>query len=330
MFALIFAGVFGMSRRCFGVLNPAAYSSPSGRFTLEVDPGEIDGQGEGSYQLKRNGNVVWSRKYPFTLCEAAVTDEGVAAGYAYQNGRAGFAPGGLRADPTAGTLNVVILGPDGALRMNAAAGRQFKHLDARRFRLVRGMFIDSVRGRLIVRVQPEPNERGERWWVYDLAAGKELTKIDFEQKDPALRFVIRIAPVRDTPLLLMHWWHSDDALPPAKNPGGAFTLIDPSDLGDIKTGWKKVLAGDYAFTDTPEDPWRSSRLQDDILRDKPPSCNAISRGDFRSVSSRKTSASALKLSRAVASPGGRFARWRARRMPPRRAPCLPPFPRRRP
>ena len=55
------------------VLNPKAYSSPSGEFELEVDPSTMHGQGEGTYRLMRQGKEVWSGKRPFTLWEAGVT-----------------------------------------------------------------------------------------------------------------------------------------------------------------------------------------------------------------------------------------------------------------
>ena len=253
------------------VLNPATYTSPSGEFTLEVDPTALDGQGEGSYRMSRQGKVVWEKKYPFTLCEMAVTDEGVAAGYGYQNGPEGFAIGGLAADPTPGKFYVVIFGSDGAPRLNLAFDRSHSAvLHEFPVPLARGMFIDSAHARLIVRMNPDANEHGEHWWIYDLATGKELARIDLEPKDATLLHVVRVALVRDTPLMLIHWWQYSNAPPAAKNPGGAFMLVDCSDLPNVRTVWKKTLPGDYAFADvaeTADDPWKRDQLRDDIWRD---------------------------------------------------------------
>ena len=41
------------------VVDPYTNTSPSGKFTCEVDPTDIYGRGDGKYRLAQNGSVIW-------------------------------------------------------------------------------------------------------------------------------------------------------------------------------------------------------------------------------------------------------------------------------
>jgi hypothetical protein len=64
-------------------LDRTSYTSPSGELELVVTPTERGGGGPGAYRLTRAGVALWSGVRPYTLWEAAVTDDGLVAGYAY-------------------------------------------------------------------------------------------------------------------------------------------------------------------------------------------------------------------------------------------------------
>src|SRR5262245_47587758 len=68
------------------VVNPARYRSPSGDYGLNVDPSHRYGEGSGTYRLTHRGQEIWAGERPFTLLQAAVTDEGVVTGYSYDGG----------------------------------------------------------------------------------------------------------------------------------------------------------------------------------------------------------------------------------------------------
>jgi hypothetical protein len=248
---------------CKAALNPASYASPSGEFTLHVDPSALEGQGEGAYEMIQHGKTVWAKTLPFTLYDAVVTDRGVVGGYAYTNGIEGFAVGGLAADPTSGNLQIVILGADGALLQNLAVPRRAV-LDSLPFPQAGEPLIDAAHARFMFRVRKDDSDHGEQWWFYDMASGKEIARIDPTPQDPTLRFVVSAVPIRDTPLMLVQWWQYDRALPLANNPGTVFAVVDFTDPAKPQTVWQQVLPGDYAIADTADDPYRSDRLLDDL------------------------------------------------------------------
>jgi hypothetical protein len=58
------------------VLDPKTYVSPSGHFTLLVDPADIHGRGRATYRLSRDGREVWSAEQPFNCqCKAWTSND---------------------------------------------------------------------------------------------------------------------------------------------------------------------------------------------------------------------------------------------------------------
>ncbi len=86
------------------ILDPKTYISPSGRFTLLVDPSHKHGRGPATYRLSKDGREVWSGEKSFTLWAARVTDEGVVGGFAYSDGQGD--------SQTKGDFQVIILAQD--------------------------------------------------------------------------------------------------------------------------------------------------------------------------------------------------------------------------
>jgi hypothetical protein len=60
------AGARAGGRAPVPVLNPLDYASPSGEFTLRIDPSDRHGRGPARCELRRNGKVIWSAEKYFT------------------------------------------------------------------------------------------------------------------------------------------------------------------------------------------------------------------------------------------------------------------------
>src|SRR4051794_22197077 len=120
------------------VLNPKTYRSPAGAYALTVDPSDMSGKGPASYRLTRGDRVVWDRSLPFTLWDAAVTDDGVVGGYAYTDGYDSIAGGDFR---------IALLDTKGNVRLDHADRRAFWmiHGPAALFGL--GLFLDPANDR---------------------------------------------------------------------------------------------------------------------------------------------------------------------------------------
>ena len=92
LFAFLFASAF-VSQRAFAVrspqppLHPRTYHSPSGEFSLFVNPSDRQGRGSAEYRLLKGNTEVWHGERPFTLCDVRLLDDGTAAGYGYTLGR---------------------------------------------------------------------------------------------------------------------------------------------------------------------------------------------------------------------------------------------------
>src|SRR4051795_9969743 len=97
-------------------LNPKDYASPSGKYSLFVNPSDLYGRGKASYRLTLEGREVWSAEKPYTLWEACVADDGLVTGYAYSHGWRGFSEAGYKAGM--GDFRVVIIDPRGKERLD--------------------------------------------------------------------------------------------------------------------------------------------------------------------------------------------------------------------
>ena len=93
------------------VLNPRTYQSGSGEFSVHVDPSDLHGRGAAEYQFAARGKPTVSRRLPFTLWDAGITDTGRVVGYAYSHGWRGFSEEGYKAGM--GNFSVVLITPTG-------------------------------------------------------------------------------------------------------------------------------------------------------------------------------------------------------------------------
>lgn len=232
-------------------LDPATYSSASGEYALSVDPSDLDGRGPADCRFVRNGEPVWTNRFPFTFWEAVVSDSGTVAGYAYGQGRLGnYGPEGH------GDLRVVVLSPDGAILGQEASARKnsiFFGEDPPR-PCAEGIFLAGPPPLAIVRVvEPADREDKEFWWVYDLATGTRVATQDPRAQIPGagtLQSVLSVTPLPGLSLNLVHWLALD-----YPRWGAAFALLNL--LGEPV--WELSLPTDYTC---PED----DKREDEILR----------------------------------------------------------------
>lgn len=190
------------------VLHITTYRSPSGRYELTVDPSHLLGEGRGHYRLVRDGETVWADDLSFTLWEAAVTDDGVVAGYAYTTGWRG------RADN--GEFVVCLINPDGSPRLVKRTPREEGGLHMPPNPVARGFFVDAQNDRVVFRFEADPDrldDRAQRWEVYRLGTGEALAPLTIKAFEPEVKgfsMVIGAGPVPGTGLTLLaesvHRW----------------------------------------------------------------------------------------------------------------------------
>ena len=223
------------------VLNPKTYTSASGEYRLEVDPSTIYGQGKGRHVLIRGDKEVWARTLPFTLWDAAVTDDGVVAGYAYTNGPHDLVPeegrGNLHKSAWPGYFHTVIIEPSGELRLNQRTKRErCRFIDCdEAFPLVAGMFIDPGNDRFVLRMaDPDLNRQQEKWKVLRLSDGKLLKSLRPKESVPGAAdtwHIFDARPIGKTPLVLAHWYAYD-----------MNTQTDDARFTASRSGWRAGVA----------------------------------------------------------------------------------------
>jgi hypothetical protein len=223
-------------------LSPKTYLSPSSKYSLLVNPSDLYGRGSATYKLTREGREIWSGEKPYTLWDACVGDDGLAAGYAYSQGWRGFSEAGHKAGM--GDFRVVIIDARGKERLNQVAKREesrFLHTPPNP--LASGLIMDGANDRLVIRVSDsDVNRQAESWWPYQLSTGKAAAT--FRPKElmadaRPVRYVMDAKPVKGTPLTLLHWWRYDWEKEHTR--GARFTLIGQ----DGMPIWSMDLSADY-------------------------------------------------------------------------------------
>lgn len=204
-------------------LQPKTYLSPSGHWSLRVEPIERSGTRGAEYVLRGGEQETWRRTRPFALWDAVITDDGRVAGFAYS--------GASIEAPSGGSLRILVLSPAGEVLLDEEHERQSSrfHHEAG-VPTARGLFAQPELGRVVVRVaDADKNRQAEEWWAYELATGKPL----FQERpketlalEPQIRSLIAARSIEGTPLVLLHWWRGDHDREP-KEYGALFQLVDP-------------------------------------------------------------------------------------------------------
>jgi hypothetical protein len=214
---------------------PKTYASPSGKYSLSVDPSDRRGGGKAHYVLKHGGQVAWSGDEPFTFWEAFVANDGTFGGYAYSEGE------GYSQDP--GEFIVALLDTKGNVRTINKTPREHSHyLHTSADPKAGGIFAQPENDRFVVRViDPDVNNNAESWWSFRLSDGHLIGKsTPRDEMDSSKPLLLAARPVANTPLTLVHWLTSEwkDA---HYISGAKFTLVDLSN----KPVWILDLPRDY-------------------------------------------------------------------------------------
>ena len=226
------------------VLHLQTYHSPSGASSLQVDPSDRYGRGSGTYRFSHSGQESWSGKLPFTLCDAAVNDDGIAVGYAYSHAIEGIGPGGYKDGP--GNLHVVIMDATGRVRLNEVVKREHSRaLHGRPEPVARGIVLHHRDDRFVMRMG---SESGENWWVYRPSTGETVKRFALRSAAGVVehaRFALTAKAVQGVPLTLIHWWRYDQD---TRKCGALFMLCDL----EGSPVWKLELPADYSIPDNGE------------------------------------------------------------------------------
>lgn len=190
-------------------LDPTLHHSPSGEYSLLVDPGDRYGRGGATYRLTCRDREVWSRPLPFTLWEACVSDAGMVGGYGYTHGPQGMAPGGGYGRGP-GEMFVVALDAQGQPSLHERALRCLSLIvDGDPEPSVYGLLPDLEHDRFILRVhEPGSRWRDENWWIYLLSSGRLLARYSPMERLPdetGVCWITAACPVSGTPLTLVQF-----------------------------------------------------------------------------------------------------------------------------
>lgn len=244
-------------------LQPKTYASPSGLWTLRVEPATREGTGAADYVMTGGSKEAWRARHPFALWDVVVTDDGRVGGYAYCGEELQASDGG--------SFRVVIFAPKGEVLLDEAHPRSFSgFLHESADPKAKGIFFQEEIQRFVVRVADgDVNRSCEEWWCYDVRTGKNLLRVrpkakagfaDCEEGPTAnsISSELAVHPIRGTRLALVQWWRCDFQTRPTTL-GGVFALLGP----DLELVWKLELPTDYMIAGDDE---AQFRLNDEIWK----------------------------------------------------------------
>lgn len=224
------------------VLNPKSYFSPDGRYECFVDPSTLEGEGPGHYRISLDGAVRWTGEKPFTLRDAAVTDDGLIVGYAYEGG---VFSGGNHGTEYSG-LVVVVMDSAGQTLMRDEAGNHSNAglrqlFNASDSPVVEGLVCDAVNDRFAICVSAAG--AGVCWWNYRLGVPEPTG--DTTTPAPAagpgtFASPLEIQLIPGTPLTLVLWCDESERAPGLEH-NAILSVIDAKGV----QVWGAVFAGEY-------------------------------------------------------------------------------------
>ena len=231
---LLFPGVASGSIGKSLLLHVKTYSSPSTEWQLEIDPSEREGRGKGTYRMAGDGKEVWRCELPFTLWDAAVTDDGVTVGFGYSNGENGYGGSGF--------LHMAVIDAAGKVRLDDRVKRQGSMIpDGSAEPRVARFILHAEQDRFIVQLS---SSEQETWRVYRISTGGKPDNVNLRAASKVVEgewHVIGAKPISGLPLVLTQGWRSDES----ENKDATFSILD------FKGGkvWSVTLPGEYAIHD---------------------------------------------------------------------------------
>ena len=232
-------------------LQPETYRSQSGAWELRVDPTSRYGEGAGDHELWHGDRLVWKERHPFTFFEAAVTEDGLVAGYAYTHG--------WRDMPNLGSFVVASVGRDGKVAGQEITKRvSSSYLHTAADPKAQGLVLDAEHGSFVVLLHDaDENRDWTEWRRYDLATCRLVRSFrPSELAQPAEEHTGTIWSARaipGTPLIATYESVLRFDLDPTRY-DARIGLVD----AEGRTVWSQVLAGDLDHGDE-TDAWIALR-----------------------------------------------------------------------
>ncbi len=250
VFTLLFCIALDVSQRAFASrspappLHPETYHSPSGEFSLFVNPSDRQGRGSAEYRLLKGTREVWHGNRSFTLRDVRVLDDGAAAGYGYTLGPEGR---GGNSNDDYGDFVIAIFDSEGKVRLKETVRRgvgRFVFADQHPQPEAQRLLVDSENDRLIVLVaDADLNRQNTAWQQYRLSTGEPLGTIRPKQNmtdSDRLHWSHDPRPIPGTPLTLVQWFRTETE-PYLK--GTHFAVVDMKG----KPIWQRTLRDDYSI-----------------------------------------------------------------------------------
>ncbi len=240
-FAVLISGVIAKpigSR----TVQPATYKSPSGEYSLFVDPSDRRGEGIANYRFDHKGQQIWSGRKPFTLQGVEVTDQGYIVGIAEED-----------------FYHLVILDDRGNFVLHESYEQHRVH-HSHSEPYAKQLLYSDKHDYVIFRMEGKETDcnnsqmgnqwLGESWKVYRLSTGELLHEFHpLEHHDDLTdRWnIVDAQIIKNTPLTLLHWY-TNGLHYNKEERSGYFSVVGM----DGKPFWSLELIGDYADVDMPQ------------------------------------------------------------------------------
>ncbi|MGH7131371.1 MAG: hypothetical protein ACREJO_05445 [Phycisphaerales bacterium] len=230
-------------------LNTKTYKSSDGSWTVIVQPDTPKGDAGATYTVTHAKEPAWTKQLPFALWDAVITDGGVIAGYAYENGLDGRGFNKPNRNGEQSDLYAVIIDQTGKVRLQDARPRTHPNMlstpPPAYEPIAAGVSADSGSDTMVVRIQANFGENDCAWWRYKLSTGEKLGDITPAQPKQAGQFgfhrEITTLPIAGTLLLLIHWYVAGYA----ENKSTSAARMQLVDLAG-KEHWALDLPDEYA------------------------------------------------------------------------------------
>lgn len=194
-------------------LQPATWRSPSGTWTLDVDPTSRLGAGESECRASRSGVEVWRRRLPFTLRGGSIDDLGRVAGYAYDKGWNGVGPDG--------NFVIAVLSPAGeVLARHETPMQSGRGIHGAPTPTVVGWIHDNTRERVLARLREEDRDGSiEAWQILDLSSGSRVDAFQPAKRadwdDGRRGSIVDVELLSDSGNFTVCWVFAADGIDPA-------------------------------------------------------------------------------------------------------------------
>jgi hypothetical protein len=219
-------------------LQPYEVRSPSGAWTLGVEPSNPSGKGAMRARILHGDEVRWSGDFPWTFEQAGISDDGACVGYSNDS-----------------KLRIAVLDSAGVVRR--------EHDMVHTAWVMHGPALPSASGSVLVhpaadlaliRVHPADQSRPAPWYGFRLSTGERAADVKpvepLELGSEEGLYEREARAVGDTGLTLLHWLYADYAAPDLDWPrnGGVFALHDLAG----KPVWSLALLDDYTDSTSEE------------------------------------------------------------------------------